>query len=55
MKNFYETLPAKELFESMMNAEGSIILGFDLLNLVAKINHVLDSAESSIVVHPVWD
>jgi hypothetical protein len=49
MRNSYEA------FVSIINAEGSIFLGFDLLNLVAKITHVTDSAESSIVVHPVWD
>ena len=45
---------AKELLESIMNAEGSNFLGFDLKDLIAKIDSALDSNESSIIVHPSW-
>lgn len=48
-------LRARELFVSVMNVEGSIYLGFNLKDLIAKIETVLDSNESSIVVHPEWD
>ncbi len=47
-------LRAKELFESVMNAEGSNFLGFDLGDIIAKINSALNSTES-IVVHPRWE
>jgi hypothetical protein len=48
-------LRAKELLESIMNAEGSNFLGFDLKDLIGKIDVALDSGESSIIVHPTWD
>lgn len=48
-------LRAKELFESVINVEGPSFLGFDLQNLNAKIENVLDSAESNFVVVPTWE
>lgn len=46
---------AKELLESIMNVEGSNFLGFDLKDLIAKIDVAMDSDESSIIVHPSWE
>lgn len=46
---------ARELFNSIMNAEGSIFLGFKLDDLIAKIDLVLDSQGESLVVLPLWE
>ncbi|MBA2406289.1 MAG: DUF309 domain-containing protein [Bdellovibrionales bacterium] len=46
---------AKELFESVMNAEGSNFLGFELKQIIANMDEVLDSQESCPKVSPSWE
>lgn len=48
-------LRAKELIESVMNVEGSIFLGFDLKELIGKIDSVLELGALTIVLQPLWD
>lgn len=46
---------ARELFELVKKEEGSVFLGFDLNEIINKINHALDSADKRIVILPKWD
>ena len=47
-------LRAKELFKSILDVEGSVYLGFDLKDIMAKIDLALDS-QKSILVNPLWE
>jgi uncharacterized protein len=45
---------ARELFTSVKDAEGDVFLGFNLLNLIIKIDTALETKEMTIYVHPDW-